>query len=477
MFDDRIKSLIKRISNTEDGRLISEALLSLNVGAYRSAYVMSWIAAAESLKRRIKFLAERDSEAGKVWGEIEDGEKKHHAVDTKIIDGAFSLGMISDIEKTRLSHIWENRSIYGHPYNTAPSEEDVRAVICFVADTILVREVKLKHSYVDDRLKYLLGDVTYLDDDNDTVSRYAIEVARRVDEKVHWYLFKKYIEGIKEIWGDPEKKLFRRRGMRFCKAYLERVGVDKVVPAGHWLDFMSTYPEMLSWFASWESIFRQLDGSSRDSAILKNIEYAKPSSLGRLRRLMEMVRSGVLSEPQAKHVHEAFSGLTGYQLHQTELPVTDLYTYAKDLLDSYDFASANSGSDFFFSYRFNELYKLSNAQQSDLGRSLCESAAMNAHEALSAIAKVASGLLEIPDTVKVGYCSRFFTEGVRNLLAKEFLCRNSIKVLFQLPATERVAIEDSFALVVQNNDQLSCLLKSDQGKYFAEAYGAAKQDA
>ena len=462
--------LIGKISDAEDRHLIEESICALKAGVFRAAYIMAWIAAAESLKRRIGVLSQRDSVAGKVLGDIEDGERKHFAVDSKIIDGAFKLGLITDIEKTRLYHFFENRNIFGHPYNIAPSEEDVRAVICYVVGTVLAKAIKLKHSYIDERLNFLLNDVTYLDDDEEKIVWYAQEVARRVDDRLHAYLFKKYIEGIGVIWNDPEKRLLRKRGMQFCKAYLINVGVDKTITKGHWLDLMSKYPAILSWLASWESIFRQLDGVSQDSAILKNIEYAKSSSFRRLKRLKEMEKNCLLSESQSKHLKDALTHLSGYQLHQTEIAITDLYPYAKKMLDSYDFGTANSGSDFFFVYRIKGLKELSEEQQQDIGRSLCDAAIMNAHNTLNVVAGMVQGNIEVPVKVRVGYCARFFTKEVtEGVLQKEYLCRNSIKLLFLLPSTERIHIETTFTGV------LDSVLKMDYGRAFVDVYECIRQ--
>ena len=68
--------LIGKISDAEDRHLIEESICALKAGVFRAAYIMAWIAAAESLKRRIGVLSQRDSVAGKVLGDIEDGERK-----------------------------------------------------------------------------------------------------------------------------------------------------------------------------------------------------------------------------------------------------------------------------------------------------------------------------------------------------------------------------------------------------------------
>lgn len=46
---------------------------------------------------------------------------------------------------------------------TAPNEEDVATAIRrYIAEAILLREIKRKHSYGDDGLTYLLNDAAYL---------------------------------------------------------------------------------------------------------------------------------------------------------------------------------------------------------------------------------------------------------------------------------------------------------------------------
>lgn len=470
---DDLTGLIGLITDDDDRRLIGEALVCLKARAYRAAYIMTWLAAAESLKRRIAVVAQRDSAAGKVLGKIEDGEKKHFAVDSQIVDGAFKIGLIDDIVKTRLNHIFTNRNIFGHPYNTAPNDDDVISDIRFVIEAILASEIKLKHSYVDDRLHCLLNDPTYLDDDEAKVSAYAIEVVKRVADDVHGYLFKKYLKGIKDIWEDPEKRVLRRRGMQFCKTYLTHIGVDKVVVPGQWLDLMSAYPEIMSWLASWQPIFEQLDASSKDSAVLKNIEFAKTSSGGRLRRLNELGNANLLNEQQENHLSDALSRLSGYALHATGIPLRDLYLYARADLVSCIFAAANAGADFFFTYRVRELPELSDEQQSALGEGLCDAARMNAFEAVRVVARIAQNEIVVPENVRIGYCRQFFTEKVMNDLQRQQLCCNSISIMRQLSDTNKMSLLAAFKEETNSNPVLSAQLKTEGALNFMEAYNAA----
>lgn len=132
--------------------------------------------------------------------------------------------------------------------------------------------------------------------------------------------------------------------------------------------------------------------------------------------------------------------------------------------------AANSGSDFFFVYRIKGLKELSEEQQQDIGRSLCDAAIMNAHNALNVVAEMAQGNIEVPVKVRVGYCDRFFTKEVMEVVVqKEHLCRNSIEVLFHLPLAERIHIETTLIGV------LDSVLKMDHGKAFVDVYECIRQ--
>ena len=61
-----IQPYIDRAPTEEDRVLLTEVQASLRGGALRAAYIMTWIACAESLKRRFREAQARDSRAGKM---------------------------------------------------------------------------------------------------------------------------------------------------------------------------------------------------------------------------------------------------------------------------------------------------------------------------------------------------------------------------------------------------------------------------
>ena len=97
-----LQGLRTRILHEDDRAMFDDIAKVIGAGAHRSAYIMLWISCAESLKRRLKWAAEKDNQAGKLLGEIETAEQKHQAVDAKLIKACAKIGVISDVEATYL---------------------------------------------------------------------------------------------------------------------------------------------------------------------------------------------------------------------------------------------------------------------------------------------------------------------------------------------------------------------------------------
>lgn len=107
-----IKKYLEKI-NESDQILLYEVDKCLKGEALRSAYIMIWIACAESLKRRFKEAAQlHDSNAEDSWNKIKRAEEEERAVDKIVINQAESYGFIDKIEKKKLEHIYTMRCVY-----------------------------------------------------------------------------------------------------------------------------------------------------------------------------------------------------------------------------------------------------------------------------------------------------------------------------------------------------------------------------
>ncbi|MHB9091106.1 MAG: hypothetical protein ACYC7H_06775, partial [Chloroflexota bacterium] len=60
-----LSRFLEEVASPEDKILFQEAVDAAAGGAYRAAYIMTWLSCAESLKRRFSELATRDNTAQK----------------------------------------------------------------------------------------------------------------------------------------------------------------------------------------------------------------------------------------------------------------------------------------------------------------------------------------------------------------------------------------------------------------------------
>ena len=467
--DEILQSLRSRILHEDDCAMFDDVVKVIGAGAHRSAYIMLWISCAESLKRRLKWAAEKDNQAGKLLGDVEEAEQKHHAVDAKLIKACNRIGVISDVEAIHLSQIYENRNIYGHPYNLAPGKASVLSALNVIIDSVFSKPNKLKHSYAIDRLNYLINDITYLEDDVVKIADYAKQVADRMDQSVHRYFMLRYFSEIHKIWKDPERVIFKRRGMYFVKTFLEYVGVVSILDGDEWHDQMSKMPEFISWLASWPSIFPYLSDVSKDEAVLKNIELSN-SSQRRLKRLYQLHEAGLLSESQSVRVKVKCGALSGYDLCESDVPLGFVIDDIIRRLDSGNYRTANAGASVLFWSKVDELPTISEEYQMKVGDRLADAALINAFDALHAVKRIADSEIDVPYLVKYGYCLHFFSKRIEDALTRDVLCDNSLKILCMLKEEDAKKIDDQLRELANVDMDFAATMQSGAAKKFLQKY-------
>ena len=188
---DPLKPYVDLVLDDTDRLLFEEAAASARGGASRAAYIMIWVSCAESLKRRFNAVKTRDGIARKVAGDIARIEADRKSIDMYVLAKAKEYGFIDDAGFTRLSHIYEMRCIYGHPYEKQPSEEDLVAAAAAVTELVLSQPVRLRHGYLAEQVRLLTEERAFLDDRSEAVTAYAKEVFGRMDEGLlDWFLEK-----------------------------------------------------------------------------------------------------------------------------------------------------------------------------------------------------------------------------------------------------------------------------------------------
>ncbi|MCK9303767.1 MAG: hypothetical protein M0P27_00030 [Bacteroidales bacterium] len=356
----------------EDRPLFEDAVEAGKAGALRAAYVMIWLACAESLKRRFREAQKRDGAAGRIVGDVENKEKEHKAVDKFVLMKAHEYGFISDSGHTVLNHVYEMRCLYGHPYEEAPSQEQVSHAAAVVVEHVLSKPVKLRHGFGKQLLKSLLEEPNFLDDQQTAVVAFAKDILPRIDESIYGWLLDNYWEELEKIADDSSMAIFFRRGTWFSRTMLKKVGVD-VFSHDDWHDRSSRFPKTLMRACSIAEIFTELGKRAQDSLVgLIIAESSTRASV--LKHLEQLSINDALTTRQHARFIEHISEMGIGEIRSAGLSTLTCYSKLIDAMKSHNWYVQNPAIDLVVSNGPDQAAELNAEQQINLGRNILQCA-------------------------------------------------------------------------------------------------------
>lgn len=358
------------ILSAEDYPLYDDAVEAGKAGAFRAAYVMLWLACAESLKRRFREAQKRDGAAGKIVGDIEAKERDHRAVDKFVLEKAHEYGFISDSGLTVLNHVYEMRCIYGHPYEEAPSQEQVSHAAAVVVEHVLSKPVKLRHGFGKQLLKSLLEERSFLDDQQTAVEAFAKDILPRIDESIHGWLLDNYLEELEKFSGDSSMAAFSRRGIWFSRTMLLEVGVD-IFSHEDWHDRTSKFPKVLMRVCGIAGVFKEIGKRAQDSLVgLILVESGTRASV--LKHLERLNNSGALTKRQRERFVEHVSKMEINAIRSAGLSTLTCYEKLIDAMKSNNWYVQNPAIDLIISNGPEQVAELDIDQQENIGRNILQ---------------------------------------------------------------------------------------------------------
>ena len=376
----------KRILSDEDRPLFDEAIEIGKAGAFRASYILIWLSCAESLKRRFREAQKRDGDAGKIVGEIESKEKDQRAVDIFLLNKAKNYGFISDSSFTILTHIYEMRCIYGHPYEEMPSKEQVSHAAASVVDLVLSKPVRLKHGFAKQLIRNLLDDRNYLDDQETAVISFTKDVIPRIDESIFEWLLETYWKGLEKIADDSTMTIFFNRGIWFSWAMIKEVGVN-IFSHEKWHEKSMEFPKTLMEIGTLPDIFKDIGSRAQDSLVGTIISKSEIRTKA-LTHLESLNDHGVLSERQKDRFIEFVSKMKSTDLISSGLSTKICYEKLVSLLKSHDWNRQNPAIALILSNGPEQAAKLDESQQVELGRNILQSAEGKSRSALAFLEKL-----------------------------------------------------------------------------------------
>lgn len=358
-----------KIYSPDDLPLWEEANKAWMADAPRAAYIMIWLSCAESLKRRFREAERLDGNAGKIVGEFENLEKKHQSIDTFLLDKATTYGFITEAEKIVLFHVFQMRCLFAHPYEQHPTKEQVVHAAAAVVNLVLSRPTRLKEGFVNELLKRLLNESSYLDDLPTVVADFAAEVLPRIDESIYRWMLNKYwkdLEGISD--SSLEKKLFNR-GVWFSQSVLSIAGCN-INSFDEWHSSILRFPKTMSYIFRRADLFQKIGERAQDSLVGRLLEESS-KKLRFLKFLEQLCIDGVLSDRQKERFLFRIKRISPSDAHTTKLTITTCFNQLIDWLKSHNWDVQNPAIDFIRLNR-GEIGKLDEPKQTLLGRNVLQ---------------------------------------------------------------------------------------------------------
>ena len=444
-----LSEYVCRILAIEDHPLFDEAVSAANTGALRAAYIMIWLACAESLKRRFKVASTRDNAAGKIAGQVGLLEKQHQAVDKVLLDKAKDYGFVSDSGHQSLFHIYQMRSIYGHPYEEGPSVEAVKDAAATVIENVLSKPVKLRHGFGDQLMRSLLGEGSFLDDQEAAVAGFARRILPSLDAAVHVWLFDRYCEKLEEMSGDPTMGTFFRRGIWFVRTVIEEVGIE-ILSEEEWHRRVGMFPRTLMEILSTIELFKRIGELAQNTLVGSALEESKTQA-SVLIHLERLSNQKALSERQELRFTECIAGLRIADIRASGLSTKICFQKLIGAMKSYDWYTQNPAIDLVASNGPDQAATLTEDQQVSLGRNLLQAGDGGARSATAFLEGLAQGSTSWPFHVIRGIALEPFTNENYELRPKSRCLELVLSALFHLDDAPREKIISETAASVDGS--------------------------
>ncbi len=434
----KLQQYVDAVLDDDDRVLMAEASNCLAAGAPRAAYLMVWLAIAESLRRKFVASEPRDDVAGKIMGEIRQREAAHKAVDALLIERAAEYGLITDAEKTRLRHLYERRNVFGHPYEESPSVQIVKAAAAEAVEIVLSRQLVLRHGYLEQQVRRLTTDETFLSDDDVSVSDYARIVHSRSAQDLRVWFVKKMWQGLEAVFADPSFDRLQRRGIWFMRAFLlEDPGIF-----GTWdpVDDLPDHKSVIAGILADEDLFTHLSEHAGDIVINVLVDQAASDPMS-LPLLFGLVEAGVLSGRQRADADDVIAGYPLARVVRAGLPLRAYAHRVIDDLSIHTWDVQNAAMRHVTNAGPTGIAELDDELQEDLGRNVLQAADGNAFAAQDFLNAMPDGQIWPAAFIRGLVVEPFISES-GELRLKPLETKRAVRTLASIPQPERDAVID-----------------------------------
>ncbi len=372
------KEMEKSIYSEEDKVLFNEAVTCFNSGAYRAAFIITWLTIAESLKLKLKEMATRDHELQDFVNRMESGQL-NSSIDQDLVTKSKSIGLLDEVESLKISNIQQLRNKYAHPNNVSPHSDEVIAAIRIAVDTVLSKKPLLRHGYVKKIIKSMKENYHYLEDDIDTIKAFTRAIVPRIHQDVFPFVLRQTLKEIHAIYDDPSVEArYLNRLFVFINTFFEVVSPDFGEEKWDLENIFAEYPIPTAAFLINEKFFQLVGDQLKSRVISTSLEPIKDGKIAEpsvhsLRCINKLKNLGLLSTLQIDKYQEKIKVVPYNKLKEANIPATDYFERIISDLKIRDWYVQNPVSRYLPSIK-NEWSYLNEDQQVELGRNILQAA-------------------------------------------------------------------------------------------------------
>lgn len=374
--------LRKTIEDEQDYALFDETIKCYRTGAYRMAYIGTWIAIAESLKNKFKLMAERDNVADQIVKKIEELESKHSPPDRFILNEAKKINIIDDVAFEKIEHIFTMRNLFAHPYNIAPTAKETRNAITTAIDKVLSVPPLLRKPYINDLLNNLQKNRHYIDDSEEKVTKFATDVTNRISPHLYPYLLKALFYRLNETINDCDKNIFVTRLVWFSQTFISHVKPDFSENVWDLRRKFDDFQKAVSIILVSVDIWDLIPENIQDSIISYLLFPENGFEPWTLRSAFILFKNKKLTHSQEEHLKKRFRELKAIDMAGAEIPLEYYADKIIDPLSSHNWYSQNPAAKLLWNIGPNAMEGVSENILEELGRNILQSAEGDAGESV-----------------------------------------------------------------------------------------------
>ena len=454
-FDD----FLAKVHDAEDKPLIEEAIIDANAGAYRSAYIMTWLSCAESIKRRFKVAAPRDGTATRVVADYEQKERDAKSIDVFLLEKAKDYGFITGADHLRLRQIYEKRCLFGHPYETAPLETEILDAMSVATTCLLSVPVRMRHGYLESQATEVVTNKAFIDDFPPAATTYAREItARAAPDLLGWWLAKIWKQASPLI-GDPSMPWLLRRVCWLSETILNELDANVVNSA--FTRSLAEEPKLASLCLARSSAFQHLPPLVGDQVVSHLLVQAETSPSW-IVPLLGQETQNRLTQRQTERLQAFIDSASVPALLNASVPLARLAERVISQLKSYDWNIQNPAAEALITVEGGQFSLLSAVLQEQLGRNLLQ-AGQKAHECGNFISECGNGTKSIPARMAYGMLAEMFYNERGQLRPKLGCADGVLKVVGRLTEQGQNEVIDEVIAVLQRAQHKEVMFSRFEG--------------